>query len=233
MATRHALLTALLVSCAAPLALTAGSGAALASGPLCERAGAAAEKEHGLPDGLLLAIGRVESGRWDPHLGRVTPWPWAVNVAGAGNLSASRDGAIGAVRDAQASGQRNIDVGCFQVNLMHHPNAFATLDDAFDPYTNARYAARLLVSAKQRLGTWTAAVEAYHSANPARAIPYGRAVMGRWTEAAGAAVPSQPVSAHGMKVWTPSPTGSAPSMIAIPPAAPGGRTVVVLPAPHR
>lgn len=233
MAIRHTLVVALLASVAAPLAFVAGTGAAHASGVMCERAGTTAEKEHGLPDGLLLAIGRVESGRWDPFLGRVTPWPWAVNVAGAGNLSASRDGAIGAVRDAQSAGQRNIDVGCFQVNLMHHPNAFATLDDAFDPFINARYAARLLAGAKQRLGTWTAAVEAYHSANPARGIPYGRAVMGKWTEAASATVSGQPVSAHGMKVWTPSPTGSAPSMIAISPGAPGGRTVVVIPVPNR
>lgn len=233
MAIRSALLAALLTCSAVPPALMAGTGAAHASGVMCERAGAVAEKEHGVPDGLLLAIGRVESGRWDPFLGRVTPWPWAVNVGGAGNLSVSRDGAVGAVRDAQAAGHRNIDVGCFQVNLMHHPNAFATLDDAFDPYTNARYAARLLATTKQRLGSWTAAVEAYHSANPVRGVPYGRAVMGKWTEAASTTVSGQPVSAHGMKVWTPSPAGTAPSMIVIAPKAPGARTTVVIPAPGR
>jgi len=202
-------------------------------GEACRHAIAAAERAASIPPQLLAAIARVESGRFDPTSNRTIPWPWTINAEGRPGVFQTKEQAIAAVRNLQAQGVRSIDVGCMQVNLMHHPNAFATLDDAFDPYTNARYAARLLVSAKQRLGTWTAAVEAYHSANPARAIPYGRAVMGRWTEAAGAAVPSQPVSAHGMKVWTPSPTGSAPSMIAIPPAAPGGRTVVVLPAPHR
>jgi hypothetical protein len=184
---------------AAPLVLVAGFGAALASGALCERAGAAAETEYGLPSGLLLAVGRVESGRHDPLLGRVAPWPWAVNVAGAGHLSPSRPLAVNAVRQARRDGHRNIDAGCFQVNLLHHPNAFPSIEDAFDPVLNARYAARLLADARQRLGSWTAAVESYHSANPARGIPYGRAVMGRWTDNVTDTGPREPVSAHGMK----------------------------------
>ena len=218
---------------AVPLALLAGSGAATASGILCERAGTAAEVEHGLPAGLLLAIGRVESGRHDPVLGRIAPWPWAVNVAGAGHLATSRQLAVDAVHQARRDGQRNVDAGCFQVNLLHHPNAFASVEDAFDPALNARYAARLLVNAKQRLGTWTAAIEAYHSANPARGIPYGRAVMGRWTDSVADTAPRPPVSAYGMKVWTPSSTGNAPSMIAITPTDSSRRAVVVIPAPGR
>ena len=48
------------------------------------------------------------------------------------------------MRAVQAQGVRSIDIGCMQVNLMHHPNAFATLDAAFDPLANALYAARFL-----------------------------------------------------------------------------------------
>ena len=33
-----------------------------------------------------------------------------------------------------------------QVNLFYHPAAFATLDDAFDPLTNARYAGLFLAA---------------------------------------------------------------------------------------
>jgi len=223
----------LMAAIAAPLALLAGHGAASASGALCERAGTAAEVEHGLPSGLLLAVGRVESGRHDPLLGRVAPWPWAVNVAGAGHLAQSRQLAVDAVHQARRDGHRNIDAGCFQVNLLHHPNAFASVEDAFDPALNARYAARLLADAKQRLGTWTAAVETYHSANPSRGIPYGRAVMGRWTENVADMTPRQPVSAHGMKVWTPSSAGTAPSMITIMPTESGRRAVVVTPTAVR
>ena len=41
----------------------------------------------------------------------------------------------------RAQGARSIDVGCMQVNLLHHADAFASLEQAFDPVANARYAA--------------------------------------------------------------------------------------------
>lgn len=214
---------------AAPPAILAGSGAASASGLLCEQAGTAAEREHGLPPGLLLAIGRVESGRHDPLLGRVAPWPWTVNVGGNGNLAPSRRAAVDAVNQARREGRQNIDAGCFQVNLLHHPNAFASIEDAFDPATNARYAARLLSDAKQRLGNWTAAVESYHSANPARGIPYGRTVMEQWFDSASDPTPRQPVTSYGMKVWTPSSAGRGASTITITPSESGRGPVVIAP----
>ena len=37
-----------------------------------------------------------------------------------------------------------------QVNLMHHPNAFADLDEAFDPAANARYAVTFLSALYQQ-----------------------------------------------------------------------------------
>ena len=40
---------------------------------LCRAAIAAAEREYGLPAGLLAAIGRVESGRRDPETGERGP----------------------------------------------------------------------------------------------------------------------------------------------------------------
>ena len=96
-----------------------------------------------LPLRLLGAIAEVESGRPD-SAGKVRPWPWTINVEGRGEFFASKQQAIDAVRAVQAQGVRSIDVGCMQVNLMHHPNAFASLDAAFDPTANALYAARFL-----------------------------------------------------------------------------------------
>lgn len=203
-----------LTALTAPLALLAGLATAHASAP-CELAGMQAEAAFGLPNGLLLAIGRVESGRWDPLAGRVVPWPWAVNLGGTGQLAASKEEAIRVASDAISRGQRNVDVGCFQVNLLHHPSAFVNLDAAFDPSTNARYAAGLLVDLKGRFGSWAAAIEYYHSADPARGIPYGRAVKGRWIEAASSGLASQPVMSHGMRIWTPSSPGAAPSIVKI------------------
>ena len=70
-----------------------------------------------------------------------------------------------------------MDVGCFQVNLLHHPAAFANLEEAFNPLANARYAARFLTTLRANTGTWDLAVGQYHSATPAIGEPYRERVM--------------------------------------------------------
>ena len=86
---------------------------------------------------------RSRAAGTDPITGRIDPWPWATNHAGEGHYFASAPEAITWVAAQQASGIRSIDVGCFQVNLHYHPDAFAGLAEAFDPAANARYAAAL------------------------------------------------------------------------------------------
>lgn len=162
--TSRRIITALLLLLASPALAQAGVHAD-GNSP-CLAAAITAEAEWGLPIGMLAAIGRVESGRWDPGTRRVEPWPWTANVAGAGRYYATITDAIADVARERASGVRSVDVGCFQVNLMHHPNAFATLDEAFDPLVNARYAARFLTSLRADAGAWDVAVGQYHSASP-------------------------------------------------------------------
>jgi hypothetical protein len=146
--------------------------AARADSALCRAAIATAEAEAGLPATLLLAIGRVESGRRDPASGRAEPWPWTINAEGRGSFYPSREAAVAAVRALQAAGVRSIDVGCMQVNMRHHPDAFASLEEAFEPLANARYAARFLASLKARAGDWETAAGHYHSQTPALAESY-------------------------------------------------------------
>jgi hypothetical protein len=145
---------------------------ALAQSALCRAAISAAEAEYEIPSRLLLGIGRVESGRRDPATGAFDPWPWVINAEGRGSFFPSREAAIAAVRALQESGVRSIDVGCMQINLRHHPNAFANLEEAFDPLANARYAARFLTSLRQRAGDWTVASGHYHSQTPEFAERY-------------------------------------------------------------
>ena len=159
------------------LAAAAQTGAQAAEMSPCLAAAWKAELEWSLPTGILAAIGRVESGRWDPGMRRVEPWPWTANVAGAGRYYATITDAIADVARERAAGVRSVDVGCFQVNLMHHPNAFATLDEAFDPLVNARYAARFLTSLRAGAGTWDVAVGQYHSASPQIGGPYRERVV--------------------------------------------------------
>ncbi len=179
----------------------------------CGDAAAAAEQAAGIPPGLLLAIGKVESGRADPGTGRVTPWPYAVNVAGAGRHFADRAAAIGHVRQAQAAGARSIDVGCFQVNLLHHPGAFATLDNAFDPALNAGYAARFLAGLRASAGSWEVAAGQYHSLTAGFAEPYAARVLATWSGLA--ARPASPlVRVYGPAGLVPT-AGPAPRFTAM------------------
>lgn len=202
----------------------------------CEQAGRDAERQFSLPVGLLGAIGRVESGRWDPTLGRVVPSPWAIDVAGQPYLSNNKAAAVQQIHALQNSGVSNIDVGCFQINLRSHPAAFSDLDQAFDPTANAQYAARFLASLHDRLGTWQDAVAAYHSATPTLGIPYQQAVFANWSAPEGwqhalSAAPTlareitEPVTVFSVggaviRVWTPSGSASVAARAATLPGLP-------------
>ena len=161
----------------------------------CASAGQLAERRWGLPPGLLGAIGKVESGRYDPALGGVAAWPWTINAAGRGEQFADRDTAIRTVGHLQAQGVRSIDIGCFQINLIHHPHAFTSLEEGFDPQTNADYAARFLAELQARTGSWQSAIGAYHSGSPGLARDYRARVYAAWAgrPAPESAQPSGPV----------------------------------------
>ena len=149
-------------------------------GAACRAAIARAERDRGIPAGLLQAIGRVESGRRDPATGHFAPWPWTINAEGRGMFFPTREAAIAEVRQLQARGVRLIDVGCMQVNLHHHPNAFPGLEQAFDPLANARYAAQFLSELRGAGGDWARAAGHYHSQTPERAEPYRARVLSAW-----------------------------------------------------
>ncbi len=196
--------------------LTAGCALAAVDSADCERAGRDAEVAAGLPAGLLLALGQVESGRFDPVRERSVAWPWVIDVAGQGQFFPDKDSVLRTTRALLNSGQRNIDVGCYQISLLHHPLAFADLAEAFDPTANARYAARFLLSLYERYGDWGAAVAAYHSADPARGAPYRALVFAAWQPMASRAYyPLGKNLLPDVKVWTPSPPGSAPQVISL------------------
>ena len=155
----------------------------------CGGAIEAAERAARTAPGLLAAIGAVESGRTDPRTGARRPWPWTVNAEGVGTYYPTKAAAVAAVQALQARGVASMDVGCMQVNLFHHPTAFQTLDQAFDPRANAAYAARFLTSLRARTGDWTAAAAAYHSFTPELGAQYARLIAAVWS---GAPVPVTP-----------------------------------------
>ena len=147
---------------------------------LCEAAIAAAEAGAKLPARVLAAIALRESGRNDPKTGRARPWPWTINYAGVGHYYETPEEAIAAVKDIQAAGGQSIDVGCMQVNLLHHPAAFASLEEAFDPRRNAAYAGRFLKGLFASFGDWGPAIAAYHSRTAGKGEAYRDQVVASW-----------------------------------------------------
>ena len=143
----------------------------------CGSAITVAATRHHLPEGLLQAIAETESGRYDPRSNARIPWPWTVTARGTGRFFATKADAIVYVRDLWANGITSIDVGCLQVNLHYHPAAFATLAQAFDPSTNADYAATFLTTLHRPDAGWSEAVADYHSASPIEGGAYLQRVM--------------------------------------------------------
>jgi hypothetical protein len=195
------------VSCLAWL-LSLAAGPAASAAPLsCAQAAAIAETEAALPGGLLLAIGRVESALL----------PWTIEAEGTGRSFASAEEAVGAVRQLRAAGVQSIDIGCFQMNLLHHPDAFTDLASGFDPLTNATAAASFLVSLHTEFGNWEQAVAAYHSRTQALGTAYRNQVLAAWHDPAWHdRTPIVGMAAFGVRVWVP--TGGATGITIAAPA---------------
>ena len=211
------------------LALRPGLAAipSVASGPslLCRAATAGAEQSSRIPDQLLSAISKVESGRYDAASGLVQAWPWTINAEGVGHYYESKAEAIAAAQAFQAQGIRSIDVGCMQVNLSYHPTAFSSLDQAFDPQANAVYAASFLLQLFQQQGSWPHAAAAYHSLNPGPGGEYQKRVLDVWAtpdRPSGSRVASAPARA------VPAIAESVVTAGAAPPVTMGGAHIIRL-----
>ncbi|HUT48642.1 MAG TPA: lytic transglycosylase domain-containing protein [Alphaproteobacteria bacterium] len=163
----------------------------LFSKDLCAEIIARAERRHGIPARLLRAISLAETGRLDPRTKAMIAWPWAVNAGGKGYFFPTKAKAIAAVRRLRATGARNIDVGCMQVNLMHHPKAFGTLKAAFDPARNVSYAAKFLKDLHAKTGSWIDAVAAYHSRLAHQGNPYMLRVLRIWVDRRARPLPTE------------------------------------------
>ena len=164
----------------------------------CSEAASYAEHSLLLPAGLLGSIGNVETGNR----------PWAVNVDGVGRSFTSADEAVRFVRSARVSGGRYIDVGCFQLDLLYHPQAFDSLEAAFDPITNAMAAGRFLRSLQQTSSSWFDAVGHYHSSLPSLAASYaGRvyAMLNGSSPASPQQVTDAGVTMFGIHITVPGP----------------------------
>jgi len=144
---------------------------------LCGAQTTAIEQQKNIPKNLLTAISLAEAGRWNPDTKANIAWPWTVTYDGKGRFFDSKQEAQAEVEIALTDGVRNVDVGCMQINLKYHPDAFASLSDAFDPATNTAYAANFLKSIQAKNKNWALATGVYHSSTKDKALKYRRRVF--------------------------------------------------------
>ena len=107
-------------------------------------------------------------------------WPWTVTSGADSRYLATKAEAIAVVEAMQARGVTNIDVGCMQINLGYHPEAFASLDQAFDPLINAAYAGAFLRELQDTHRSWSRSIATYHSATRKFGLPYLKRVQRLW-----------------------------------------------------
>lgn len=154
----------------------------------CEREMARAARRHGVPLGLLYAVGLSETGQ------KGSLHPYALNVDGRAILAMDLRHAVAQFWDAKGKGAKFIDVGCMQVNHRYHGENFISVEAMFDPVRNVDYAARFLKELHLREGSWTMAVARYN-AGPNNTVAQRRYIcsvigslaasgFGSWTERA-------------------------------------------------
>ena len=150
---------------------------------LCFIAASKVEEEFGIEKHLLSTIASVESGQWDYKREQFMAWPWTVNAQGKGYYLKTKEEAVAKVKELQEQGVESIDVGCMQINLKYHHDAFTSLEDAFDPQKNIEYGAKFLRKLYSSRGKdWNRAVMAYHSKDPVRGKNYKLKLNSRYEQ---------------------------------------------------
>lgn len=138
------------------------------------------ERREKIQTNLLTAISLVESGRYSAEYKTGVAWPWTVTASGKGNFLKTKDEAVALVKKLQSQGIKNIDVGCMQINLQYHPDAFKNLDEAFTPSKNVAYAAKYLKKLYDETGSWGQAATRYHSKKAKNAFRYEDKLLDVW-----------------------------------------------------
>ncbi len=140
---------------------------------VCMNATQKFEKKYNIKEHLLTTITNVETGRWNEKHQQKLAWPWTINAQGKGYFFETKAEAVREVKRLQKAGVKSIDVGCMQINLAFHPEAFKNVEEALDPQKNVEYGAQFLTSLYKRKGNdWIKAATAYHSSLPRKAKVY-------------------------------------------------------------
>lgn len=148
----------------------------------CEDEARRLELQEQIPKLLLTAVTYTETGRRGPQGQRIMSWPWTLHAEGKSLHFRTKEDAVKAVRALMDRGVRNIDVGCMQINLRYHPQAFTSVEEALDPLANLSYGVAFLKRLQARHKGWPAAIQHYHSANRSVNEVYRKKVFSIWDQ---------------------------------------------------
>lgn len=141
-----------LLPVAATPAELAAAGIPAAPRGACLAAARRAEKVHGLPDGLLVAIALSESGL---HA-------YALSIGGKAHYPADLASARHLLAEAPARG--SVMAGCVQVNARIHARGS---DWPLDPVRSADWAGGVIRRWHTETGSWAEALRRWHGGSPA------------------------------------------------------------------
>lgn len=130
-----------------------------------------AAKRAGIPSPVLYAVALQESGML--RGGKVVPWPWTLNVAGAPKRFDSQSGAcLGLLQALRSTPATRVDAGIGQINLGYQRHRYEHPCELLDPYRNLSIAAQILREQYRPGENWLLAIGRYH--RPAGGAPAAR-----------------------------------------------------------
>ena len=135
------------------------------------------ENKYNIPNKLLRAISLTESGRTIDK--KFVAWPWSVNVSGKPYYFKDKASTL-LFLQKKVKYQKNIDIGCMQINFKYHNEQFKNLNTMLDPINNIDWAAKYLKKLYKRYKSWNIAISRYHSSNPERMKKYLEKVKKNW-----------------------------------------------------
>ncbi len=145
------------------IVLLSGSPSLANATNVCDKSIELAARSTTVPIDILYKIARLESGRYVD--GQFVSWPWSLNNAGESYFLDNFEESLEALVSLRDSGETNVDIGCMQLNLRWHGNAFDELSAMLSPLGNVAYASSYLEKLFAETGSWEQAIKYYHSRN--------------------------------------------------------------------
>jgi soluble lytic murein transglycosylase-like protein len=130
----------------------------------CARAIAFYEKKYSIPKNLLYSLSLAETRKYVKRYKSGVAWAWTFQSNGSSKYFYNYHDALKFLKLNIAKGNKNIDVGCTQINWRYHKHDFKMKPELMlDPNRNVEWTARSLKKNFKKTKSWKKAVSLHHS----------------------------------------------------------------------